>query len=67
MQKQRVPLVLHHEPGTQQWTMGTVWDVELPEQVRQVEGFEDFAFAEEDYLGFRLVRDSGEIAWKKSG
>ncbi len=53
------------EAGSTQWTMGTVWDVELPEQVGQVQGFGDYAFTEEDFLGFRLVRDSREVAWKK--
>jgi hypothetical protein len=49
---------LTHEAGSLEWAMGSVWDVELPEQARQVEGFGDYAFAEEDYLGFRLARDN---------
>jgi hypothetical protein len=54
------PLSFACEAGETEYAVGTVWDVELPEQVRLVEGFGDFAFAEEDYLGFRLARDSRE-------
>ena len=58
MKAPRRDLELHHEAGALQWAMGSVWDPELPEQARQVDGFEDYAFAEEDYLGFRLARDT---------
>ncbi|NDE14974.1 hypothetical protein EBZ80_08605 [bacterium] len=51
---------LECEAGSIKYFMGSVWDVELPEQVLQVEGIPDYAFAEENYIGFRLARDSGE-------